>query len=147
MTKKSVALQKRSGTNLQNIKKDIWQSESSSRRLTAKRTITPPVDVIENENEIVLIADMPGIEKDDLNVAVEKDMLSIGGHRDVPHPHNFNWEDPDPEYERISYYREFRLGDDIQKERIDASYRDGVLRIALPKTEDAKPKWIKVKGE
>lgn len=147
MTRKTVALQKRSESNLEVTRNKSVRRVNMAKRITANRNVTPPVDIIESDSEITLLADMPGVEREDLHVFVEKDLLKIEGRRDAPHPENFDWEDTEPEYERIHYYREFRLGSGIQKEQLEAVYQDGVLRVILPKTKEARPRRIEIRQD
>ena len=102
----------------------------------------PAVDILENQNEIMVLADMPGVDGKDVNVDLENDVLTIRGAvspleggKEAPVYREFNWGD---------YYRQFTLAEVIDQEKIAAKMEDGVLRLTLPKKEKAKPKKIQV---
>jgi HSP20 family protein len=104
---------------------------------------TPPVDIYEDENAIHVKADLPGIDPDTLDVRVEGNRLLLRGER------NFENETKKENFYRIersygSFIRAFTLPQNIQADRIDAQYRNGELKITLPKREEAKPKQIRV---
>ncbi len=103
----------------------------------------PAVDIAENENEIVLTADVPGVKMDDIDIKVENGTLTISGKRE------FQKQEEKGGYHRIersygSFQRVFTLPDSVDTEKVEASYEDGVLKVVLPKKEVAKPKTIKV---
>jgi HSP20 family protein len=107
---------------------------------------TPAVDIYEDENAITLKADIPGIDPNNLDIRVEGNTLQIKGER------NFEKETKRENYYRVeraygTFARSFSLPHNVQADRIDASYKNGELKIMLPKSEDAKPKSIKVKSE
>jgi len=93
----------------------------------AVRTITPPVDIYETDKTYVLIADMPGVPPDGLEVVAEGDELIVRGRVERPA------QTPDyQEFELGDYYRAFSLTEDLDAGGITATLRDGVLRIADP---------------
>jgi HSP20 family protein len=103
----------------------------------------PNVDIRETPNELVLEADLPGLEEKDLDVRVENNMLTIGGER------KFESKVSEDDYMRLersygSFSRSFALPPTVEPEKIRAEYRNGVLSVRLPKREEAKPKQIKV---
>lgn len=104
----------------------------------------PRVDVLETEQELMLLADLPGVRPTDVDVRFENGELTIHGRRTPAHPNKKRalWE-----YEPTHYHRTFRLTEDVAAERIDAALKNGVLTIRLPKAEAAKPRRIAVKGE
>jgi HSP20 family protein len=107
------------------------------------RPWAPPVDVLENENELVLTADLPGIQQEDIDVRVEDGTLTIKGKRD------FAQEDKAKGYHRIersygSFVRCFSLPDSVDPEKIGADYKNGVLTVSVAKKEIAKPRAVKV---
>ncbi len=106
---------------------------------------TPAVDILETENEITLLADMPGVKPADLNIDLKENTLIISGEI---HP----FEDSDEEdllieYDVGQYFRQFTIPELIDREWIDAKLKDGVLRLVLPKAEAAKPKKIEIRSE
>jgi len=103
--------------------------------------IAPPVDIIETEDALTVVADLPGVNKDEVDIRVEDGILTIKGKANYNPPANLIHE----EFDLQGYYRQFQLSDEVDQNRISAESRDGVLTITLPKAEKSKPKQIKVK--
>jgi len=102
--------------------------------------VTPKVDIYETENELVLVADVPGVAKDGVDLKLEDNVLEVTAHRVL--------DDATPAYAECrpaSYYRAFNVSDDIDSANINASLQDGVLTVSLPKSPRAKPRKIDVK--
>jgi HSP20 family protein len=107
------------------------------------RPWTPAVDVFETENELVLRADIPGLDMKDIDIQLENGTLTLKGKRE------FQKESADGGYHRIernygSFARYFQLPDTVDPEAVKAEYKNGVLTVTLPKKEVAKPRQIKV---
>ena len=107
------------------------------------RPWSPAVDIAENENELVLTADIPGVQMGDIDIRLEDGTLTLTGSR------KFENEEKKSGYHRIersygSFRRVFALPDSIESEMVSASYENGVLKVMLPKKEIAKPRSIKV---
>jgi HSP20 family protein len=107
------------------------------------RPWTPPVDIVENENELVLTADIPGVRMEDIDIKLEDGTLTITGDR------QFEAEQKEGGYHRIEraygkFQRAFSLPESVDAEKVTAAYDNGVLRVTLPKKELAKPRSIKV---
>ena len=103
----------------------------------------PPVDIYETENEIVLKAELPEIDQKDIEIKVEDSTLTIRGER------KFEQETKKENYHRIEraygkFSRSFSLPNTIDQEKIKASYKDGILKLVMPKREEKKPKQITV---
>ncbi len=103
--------------------------------------ISPAVDIYENENEILLHADMPGVVKQDISVNIDNGTLSLSGVRKLPVTGAVNWE----EFIDVEYVRSFSVPQSIDVERVEAELKDGVLKLHLPKSEAAKPRQIEIK--
>lgn len=103
---------------------------------------TPDVDIFETEKEITLIADIPGVRSDDLEIDLRDDIITISA-KATP-TCNDNECMLLTEYETGTYYRQFTLSEVINQEKIDAKLSDGVLRLILPKVEKATPRKIAV---
>lgn len=103
---------------------------------------TPAVDVIETEQGILLVADMPGVRSDALDVRVEKGTLVIHGAVDLASPKG---QPIYREYNEGNYHRSFSLSEDVDTDRITAEIVDGVLKIEIPKAERAKPRRIEIR--
>ena len=126
--------------NVANRKEQTEQKESSTTKNL--RTVTPVVDIFEDENEYRIIADFSGISADDLDVAVEKNILTIEGK--FTGSARENSEVIYREFSESSYKRSFQLHDHIAADKIEATIANGQLSIKLPKTVPVKTK-IQVK--
>ncbi len=107
--------------------------------------MTPPVDIYELEDGVLLFADMPGVPKEKLDVEIDKNVLTIKGEIGEIVP-----KDITPlyvEFNGKAYERAFTLSPDVDVSKIEASMNAGVLKIFLPKSEEVKPKKIEVKVE
>ena len=103
----------------------------------------PPVDIFEHEGNLVLKAELPGIEPKDVDVRVENNVLTLRGERKV------ETEVKHEKYHRVeraygTFSRSFTLPSVVDTEKIKAEYKDGVLQVTLPQREEAKPKQIQV---
>ena len=129
--------------------KDLQVREKREVSSPAEQTMpglvfTPEVDILETEDAITLLADMPGVSSEDLDIDLRNDTLTLSG---VVQPFEAaDEEDVIIEYEIGKYYRQFTISEAIDQNKIEALLNDGVLRLTLPKAETAKPKKITVKG-
>ena len=103
----------------------------------------PEVDIYETENELVVKADLPDVNPQDLDIRVENNILTIRGER------KFDTKVNEDNYLRIersygSFSRSFSLANSVKSEAIKADYQNGVLTLSIPKREEAKPKQITV---
>lgn len=101
------------------------------------------VDIREDENQVVIKADIPGVAQEDINVNIDNGQLTISGER------KFNDEANKENYHRVErvygrFSRSFQLSNTIDAGKIGASYKNGVLEVCLPKLEEAKPRAIQV---
>ena len=117
------------------------QDEPSGLRLNAWM---PSVDIYEQPDAVVIEAELPGLTKEDVSVKLENHTLTIQGERKLAH------EDNRENYHRVeraygSFARSFTLPTNVDTEKINAEFKDGVLQILLPKREEAKPRQIEVK--
>ena len=106
-------------------------------------TVTPRVDVLETENEVLVLADMPGVQPGDVDVRFEKGELTIHGRRAAAHGEK---ESHLREYEATNYFRAFGVAETIAADRISAELKNGVLTVNLSKVEAVKPRKITVRG-
>lgn len=102
----------------------------------------PAVDIFENQDALVLIADMPGIDSDGVDIHLKDSELTISGRR-VKEERN-EVTTIYTEYESGSFLRSFTLSNVIDQAKIEASMKDGILKVILPKAESAKPRRIVV---
>ena len=115
----------------------------SANEETALNAWTPTVDIYEDQDAFLLKLELPEVNKEDIKVNLNENVLSISGER------RFENEDKRDGYHRVErsygqFYRSFTLPPNINAEMINAEYKDGVLRLSLPKKEEAKPKAISV---
>lgn len=106
-------------------------------------TFTPAVDIFETDREITLLADIPGVKAEDLNIDLRENVLTLAG--EVEPPEGPGEVDVLREYDTGKYFREFTLSELIDQSKIEAELKDGVLRLKLPKVEAASPRKITVK--
>lgn len=106
--------------------------------------LSPPVDIFETTDDIVLTADMPGVDEKSVDITLEQDVLTIEGRMSevVPEGYRLDFQ----EFYEGDYRRVFTLATDVDRDRIQAEVKDGVLRLVLPKAEPAKAKKIQVRG-
>ena len=106
-------------------------------------TYVPSVDIFETDNEVVVKAEMPGMNASDVDVRLENNVLTLKGER------HFEKDAKEENYHRIereygTFTRSFALPRTVNGDKVSAEYRDGILKIVLPKKEETKPKAIKV---
>ena len=119
-----------------------WRTDEPA----ATTSWSPSVDIFETEGEIVVKAELPGMDRKDIQLNLENNVLSLRGER------KFQKETKDDNYHRIErsygvFSRSFSIPATVDEERIRADYKDGVLKIVLPKKDQAKPKQIKIATE
>lgn len=104
---------------------------------------TPAVDIYEKNDAVVVKAELPGVEKDQISVEVKDGILTLRGER------KFERDVKEESYHRIersygTFLRSFSLPVSVDQDKVKAAFRDGVLEVELPKKEQAKPKQVKV---
>lgn len=104
------------------------------------RTLTPPVDIFETTSGLVVVADLPGVKKDAIDVNVEKNVLTL---KATPE-HHVNEGITRQEYQLLPFFRQFQLSDAVDQARISAEMKYGVLTIHLPKVAEQQPRKITV---
>lgn len=106
---------------------------------------SPSVDIFENKNEIVLEAELPGMNAEDVNISIENNVLTLHGER------KFEKKDESDNFHRVersygSFTRSFTLPPTVSSENANAEFENGVLRLTLAKREEAKPRRIEIKA-
>ena len=106
--------------------------------------VSPPLNISQDDNSFYIRAEVPGIKPAEISISALRNRVSISGRREIPREH-----------ERVSYHRKERpegsfdrtvtLPAEVDAERVEARYADGILTLALPKAEQAKPRQITVK--
>jgi len=122
--------------------REVTATGSPLARAPSAVTLLPPVDIFEDENGFTLIADMPGVSKDQLNVRVAGDSLVIEGQAAVPEIGSM--ELVYGEIQSPQYRRSFTLSRELDPTKIDARLQNGVLSVRIPKAEQAKPRRIEI---
>ena len=122
--------------------RDSYGPEGREESLTST-TFAPPVDVYEDEHNVTLKIEVPGVDEKDIDVRVENNVLTVHGER------KFEKEEKEENFRRVerqygSFTRTFTLPSTVDAVHVSANYEKGVLKIALPKKAEAKPKQIKV---
>jgi HSP20 family protein len=107
---------------------------------TQERYITPAVDIYETPEGLVVMADLPGVTGETLDVRVDNNMLTIRGMSQ----HVATGDQVYREYELVNFFRQFELGEKIDQGNISADLKQGVLTLSLPKAPEAKPRKIAV---
>jgi HSP20 family protein len=131
------------------MSQDIQKKEAGlteKGELTRERNVyTPAVDIMERKDDILLLADMPGVDETSVDITLEKNVLTIYGKvaADVPQGYTLYLS----EYGTGDYQRVFTLTEEVDRDRIQATVKNGVLRLILPKAEAAKTRKIAVRGE
>jgi HSP20 family protein len=121
-------------------KKEVQATGESTRDVPV---FVPPVDIYESQNALTLLADMPGVPIENIDIDLDSDQLTIRGKISETQESGkviFR------EYAVGDYYRQFTLSSDIDRTKIQASMKDGVLKLVLPKGEAAKPRKIAVQS-
>ena len=129
--------------SMQVEKEEITPTEDTERTRDV-RCFVPRSDIYELEDQIVIVADVPGAAEESIQVTVEKNVLTINAFVDQAAPEGYSLSFA--EYEVGDYSRSFRLSNEIDREKIEATVRDGVLRLYLPKAGEARARTISVKA-
>ncbi|RJR19452.1 MAG: Hsp20/alpha crystallin family protein [Desulfobacteraceae bacterium] len=123
--------------------KEKAEVTSSAEHTRPGPTFVPAVDIFENEKELNLLADMPGVKASDLHIGIKENILTLSGYASPPEKSDET--DILREYRVGKYFREFTLSEMIDQNKIEAQLKDGVLKLRLPKVESARPRKIEVK--
>lgn len=113
------------------------EQEALTDRKSGKPRLIPPVDVFENKEEILVVADLPGVTKDSLSIRMEDAELMIQGSQEEA-SEGVQWQ-------AVEFFRTFRVPNSVDPRGISAELKQGVLNLKLKKREEAKPKQIEVK--
>jgi HSP20 family protein len=110
-----------------------------------EQSMRPAVDIFEDDTGITVLADMPGVSKDQLDIQIDSDSLSIVGNVKIPLPKNMDALYADVRATR--YQRSFSLSRELDADNVDATLKNGVLTVRIPKREEHKPRRIEVRAE
>ncbi len=120
----------------------VQETQTAEQPTKSGLAYRPNVDILETENELTLVMDVPGVERDSLDIDFAEGVLTVQAR--VAQRYAANQRFLLREYGIGSFYRSFQVGEQIDVNGISAEYADGVLRIHLPKAEAAKPRKIAV---
>jgi HSP20 family protein len=123
-------------------KQELTAAEDSERTRECS-CFVPRADIYEVDDQIVIVADVPGADKDSIDVTLEKNVLTLDAYVNPVHPEGYSLSFA--EYETGDYQRSFRLSGEIDQEKIQANVKDGVLRLYLPKSGASRARKISVK--
>ncbi len=121
----------------------VQEQKSWEQALENESWVAPLVDIYETDDEFIMIAQMPGLKKEDVKVKLEEGNLIIMGKVDYEEELHRNY--VLKETETGNYYRRFRVGDTVDESKIEAHLENGILTVRLPKVERIKPKTIEIK--
>lgn len=124
--------------------KEKQEVASAAEQTRSGIVFTPDVDIFETESSIILLADLPGVDRKDLIIDLRDNLLTLSGS--VPEAGSGEEQAITSEFQTGTYYRQFTLSEVINQEKIDAQLNDGVLRLTLPKVEKATPRQITVRS-
>ncbi len=116
--------------------KTMQKREGTAEKLAERQTFAPPVDIFESKDEILILADVPGVSPEGLSVNLDRDQLTIEAHR----------AQVAADEARFDYKRTFVVPRGIEADKIAASLTNGVLKLTLPKPAALKPRQIEVKA-
>ena len=118
------------------------QTETAAEPTTTRPVVAPAVDIYENEREYLILADLPGVPSDGVQIRFENGELSLEAARQ----NGDNGEYIGTEIVAADYRRLFRIPEIVDSEKIDAQLKNGVLHLVLPKSSKARPRQISVKA-
>lgn len=131
--------------DLMEMNKQEVVAQDTAEQTRSQKFFTPTTDICETKEQLVLLADMPGVKQDGVDITLEQNVLTIYGHVEQPEfpGYSLNY----AEYGIGSYKRVFALSNEIDREGIQASVKNGVLKLVLPKSKRAMPRKISVQTE
>lgn len=121
-----------------------WPGKGIHQEVMATGDWSPRVDIAETEKEFMIKAEVPDIKKEDIKIAIDNGILTIRGERKQEK------EDKDKKFHRIersygSFLRSFTLPENVDEKKVEATFKDGMLTLEIPKTAESKQKSIEVK--
>jgi HSP20 family protein len=127
---------------MERAEKQELQEQNGAERTRTSRVYMPRVDIYEQDEHTVLVADMPGVDENSIDITLEKNILTIKGFVE---DHMEGYGLAYSEYGEGDFERTFALSDEVARNNIEASMKDGVLRLVLPKAEEARARKIAVR--
>jgi len=127
---------------MENVKEGLNQAQ----KINDMIILTPRTDIIENQNEIVIYAEMPGVDEKAVNVSFENNVIALSGEMSIIEPSG-DYKEIREEIVKGGYERSFSILSDISVDKISAKIKDGLLKVIMPKSEKVKPRKIEVRVE
>lgn len=132
------------GTEDKDLKKQQAQAPVEAERTRTRKVYVPRADIYETKDTIVLITDMAGVDEKSIDITLEKNVLTING---VVEPLSFkSYSMAYAEYDTGDYQRAFTISNEVDREKIEAKVKNGVLRVILHKAEQVKARKIAIKA-
>lgn len=130
----------------ENVNRLFQESMTPRRDISMAQAWTPAVDVVEDEEKIIVKAELPGLKREDIDIELTGDTLTIKGER------KFENEERKENYVRVErsygeFRRVFTIGVPVKAGEVKANYKDGILEVQIPKAEEIKPKKVEVAVE
>ena len=119
---------------------EVQQPTPTEHTRHQERYMAPPVDIYETREGLVVLADLPGVAQEALDVRVEQNVLTIRGQA----RHGVPAEAVYREYDLVNFFRQFELSEKVDQRQITAELKSGMLTLTLPKAQEAKPRQIAV---
>lgn len=130
--------------NAMQVQEQELAQNDGCERMRARTTFVPRADIYETEGNVVVTMDMPATSEDTIDITLDKNILTVTADSTYCAPDGYSL--AYAEFEAGDYERSFRLTDHIDREGIEAVYKDGVLKLTLPKAEEAKARKISVRA-
>ncbi|RMG90419.1 MAG: Hsp20/alpha crystallin family protein [Chloroflexi bacterium] len=131
-------------TNQFEYTKEEVKTPEGAERTRPGRTYVPRVDIYETETEFVLLADLPGVDENSLDITLENDVLTLNGQVNFEPPQGYDL--AHVEYGIGDFHRTFAISDKIDRDKIEATIKHGVLRLVMPKKTGPSTRKINVKS-
>lgn len=109
---------------------------------TSSRGVYPPVNIFKKDGDMVLVAELPGVKKRDLNIEVKGDIIRLSGERTIEYDENSSYHRV--ERKPLKFDRTLKLPINVQTDKVKAEYKEGILVLSLPRAEKDKPKQITI---
>jgi len=126
------------------VQKEAVNTPEGAERTRECQCFVPRADIYEVEDQLVIVMDVPGADESSIDIVLEKNVLTVSTYTEPVEPEGYGL--AYAEYEVGDYQRSFKLSDDIDREKIEATIRDGVLRLYLPKSTESRTRKIGVKA-
>lgn len=130
---------------LMDAKQKEVANENSSEQTKSRPTFIPRTDIYESKDHLLLVTDMPGVDQDSVDITLERNILTIHGSVNPPAIDGYNL--TYSEYSMGDFRRVFTLSNEIDREGIQASMKNGVLNLILPKSQRAMPKKVSIQSK